>query len=484
MKIYLLNPPFVPNFVRCGRWQGAAARSGGLDYPKWLAYATGILEKENHEVRLVDAPANKLSREDIILDATKFGPDLIVVDTNFSSLSNDIAVTGSLKEHNGANTILVGPPTSQFPDQILGNDGVDMVARFEYDFTLKELAEAINDGNEWEKTKGISYKKNGKIVHNPLRELTTSEDLDNMPFVSKVYKEHLNIKNYFLSQSLYPEVQIFAGRGCPNLCTFCSWPVTLMGRKYRARSPENIADEFEWIRNNLPEVREIFIEDDTFTIKKKLVREFCDELKRRGLDLTWSCNARADLDYETMRLMKKAGCRLIIVGYESGSDEILKNIKKGITVEQIKQFNRAAKKARLMVHADFIIGLPGETKETAQKTLDLIKELKPNILQVAVATPLPGTEFYEWVNKNNFLLVTNMEESIDKKGFQKCIISYPDFTNTDIDIYVDRILKEYYLNTAYIPIAASNIFRKNGLQEIKGLANSAKVFLKYLERSK
>jgi len=481
VKIYLLNPPFVSNFVRCGRWQGASARSGGLDYPKWLAYATGVLE-EGFDVRLVDAPARKLDKEKVIKDVKKFRPDLTIVDSNFSSLSNDINVVESLKEHTGAETVLVGPPTSQFPEQILKNEGVDAVAGFEYDFTLKEIAEAIEKGNGFKEIKGISYKENGKIIHNPNREFTTSEDLDNMPFVSKVYKKHLNIKDYFLSQSLYPEVQIFTGRGCPHKCTFCSWPVTLMGRKYRARSAENIADEFEYVQDELPEVKEIFIEDDTFTINKKLVIEVCEEIKRRKIDVTWSCNARADMDYETMKKMKEAGCRLLIVGYESGSDEILKNIKKGVNTDQMNNFTNDAKKARLMIHGDFIFGLPGETKETADKTVKFIKELKPNILQVAVATPIPGTEFYEWVKNNGFLLVENLAESIDEEGYQKCIISYPGFTKEDIENYVDKALKGYYLSPLFILIAMKNILRKNGLHELKGMLMSARVFVKYVRR--
>jgi radical SAM superfamily enzyme YgiQ (UPF0313 family) len=233
-----------------------------------------------------------------------------------------------------------------------------------------------------------------------------------------------------------------------------------------------------------PEVKEIFIEDDTFTINNKLVREVCEEIKRRKIDVTWSCNARADMDYETMKKMKEAGCRLLIVGYESGSDEILKNIKKGVTTEQMKNFTNAAKKARLMIHGDFIFGLPGETKETADKTVKFIKELKPNILQVAVATPIPGTEFYNWVKENGFLLVDDLEDSLDKEGFQKCIISYPEFTKEDIENYVDRALKGYYLSPSYIPIAMRNILRKNGLQELKLMLRAATMFYKYLGRGK
>ena len=482
MRIYLLNPPFVPNFVRCGRWQGVAARSGGLDYPKWLAYATGVLEEQSHEVRLVDAVARKWDEETTIEDVEEFRPDLIVVETNFSSLHSDMQLTGLLKKTTGCKTVLVGPPTSQFAESILQNDGIDIVARFEYDFTLKEIADAIDKDKGFRNVKGISYKGNGKIVHNPDRRFTTSEDLDKIPFVSRVYKKHLNIKQYFLSQSLYPEVQIFTGRGCPFKCTFCSWPQTLMGGKYRVRSVQNVVDELQYIKEELPEVKEVFFEDDTFTIEQGRIRAICKEILDRKLKITWSCNARANLNYETLKDMKKAGCRLLIVGYESGSDEILRDIKKGITTKQMIEFTKDAKKAGLMIHGDFIIGLPGETKRTAEQTTRFIKELKPNILQVAVATPIPGTEFYRWVKENGFLLVNDMKESIDAQGYQKCIVSYPEFTKEDIEDYVDSALREYYLSFAYLPTAVKNILRRNGLREMQVMLRAAKAFRGYLGR--
>ena len=486
MKIYLLNPPFFPNFVRCGRWQGVAARGGTLNYPIWLSYATGVLEKEfPKNVRLVDAPAWKWSREQVIEDAKKFKPDMIVADTNFSSLRNDIEVVSELKKNiEGSKTILVGPSTSQFPDKILSNSGIDAVARFEYDSTVRDYAKAIENSNGFDKISGISYKKDGKIIHNEKREYISSEELDTIPFVSKVYKDHLNIKDYFLGHTLNPMVQLFTGRGCPNQCTFCSWPETLMGRKHRVRSVENVVNEFEYIIKELPDVKEIFLEDDTFTINKKRIKEVCGEIKQRGLNITWSCNARANLDYESMKTMKDAGCRLLDVGYESGSDTILKNIKKGITTEDSRKFTKDARKAGLMILADVIIGMPGETKETAEETIRFVKEVKPNIVQFSVATPMPGTEFYNWVKENKFLLVDDLEESLDKDGFQKCIVSYPDFTKEDIESYVDRGLKEYYLSASYIPVAMGNVLRKNGLHELNGMMKSAKVFFKYMGRNK
>lgn len=481
MRIYFLSTPSSPRFIRSARWE-AADRGGTAYYPLWLSYATGVLEKRYKKVRLVDAQVWNWSVDDVVNDVKKFNPELVVVDCAFSSLTSDIKVAETIKNNiKGAKTVLVGPPTSQFPEKIL-NDGVDIAARFEYDFTVRDIAEAIEDGKGLENIKGISYKKNGKIIHNPNRDFTSSEELDKIPFVSRVYKEHLNIKDYFLAHTLYPMVQIFTGRGCPNQCTFCSWPETLMGRKYRVRSVENVVDEFEFVVNELPEVKEIFIEDDTFTIDRKRVKEICEEIKKRRLDVAWSCNARANLDYESMKAMKEAGCRLLDVGYESGNDELLKNIKKGITTEEARRFTRDAKKSNLMILADFIIGVPGETKETVEKTIKFVKELKPELMQFSVATPIPGTEFYDWIKENNFFIVNDLEETLDEEGIQKAIISYPELTNEEIEKYVQNGIRDYYLSPFYIPIALKSILRKNGLSELRRMMISVKMFFNYLRK--
>jgi anaerobic magnesium-protoporphyrin IX monomethyl ester cyclase len=482
MKIYLLNPPFIQRYSRNSRW-AARCRGGALYYPIWLSYAAGVLEKEGFNVRLVDAPAWGWNLDRIKDDITNFKPDIIVGDSNFQSLTNDVTIVNKLRHITESISIVVGPPTSQYSEKIL-NMGIDIAARLEYDFTLKEVALAMANRSSLKNILGISYKEDNKITHNLDRPFVTSEELDQIPFVSHVYKRHLDVHHYFLNHTLYPMVQIFTGRGCPNYCTFCSWPTTLMGREYRSRSQENVVKEFEYILDNMPEVREVFIEDDTFTINKKRVREICREFIERGLDIAWSCNSRANLDKETMMIMKKAGCRLLDVGYESGNDELLRNMKKGITVEQSRKFTKDAKDAGLMILADFIVGMPGENKNTAQKTLDFAKEIKPNMVQFSSATPIPGTLFYDFVSKNGFLETEDIEKSLDPDAFQRCIISYPDFTRKDIEDFINRALKEFYLSPNFIPIAISNIARKNGWHELKVMTRSAMVFLEYLRGRK
>lgn len=246
------------------------------------------------------------------------------------------------------------------------------------------------------------------------------------------------------------------------------------------RSISSVLDELAWIEANL-NVKEVFFEDDTFTISKERVLEFCKGYQERGLSVTWSCNARANtLDLETMQAMTKANCRLLIAGYESGVDSILLAIKKGITTDQIRQFSKNARRAGLLVHGDFIIGLPGETKETIEQTRSLIWEVKPDILQVAVASPFPGTEFYNWCKDNEYLLTSDPNEYLDDSGHQKAIISYPALSNEEMVHVANEILREYYLSPGYVPLAVRQVFRKNAVAEAKRLWFSAKMFLGYV----
>jgi len=482
MKIYLLNPPYLPRFTRDMRWQDTG-RGGTLYYPIWLAYATGMLEQAGCQARLVDTAASGWDMPQVLIDIDLFRPDLIVVDTSFPSLNNDISIAETIKrDYPDTKTVMVGAPASQFAEKMLSSPGIDIVCRWEFDFVLRDLAEAIDEGESLQEVKGISYKEGPRTIHNPDREPSKSEDLDKIRFVSQVYKMHLNVKDYMLtySYSMHPEVQIFTGRGCPFKCTFCSWPQTLMGRTHRTRSVSNVLDEFAWVENEFKEVKQIFVEDDTFTVSKKHVMEFCQGYKERGLRIPWGAQARVGLDYETMRAMKEANCMMVDIGYESGSDVILRNVKKGITVEQIRSFAKEAGKTGLSIHGNWIIGLPGETKETIEATKRLIKETKADAITVAVVTPFPGTELYEWAKENGYLITEDPNEYLDERGHQKSIISYPELSSEQIRETVDAILKSYYLSPSYVPIALRRVFNKNGLNELKVLWRSAKAFLKYI----
>lgn len=475
MYVCMLNPPYMPYFVRSARWQ-EVGKGGTLYYPIWLAYATGIVEQQ-HPTVLIDAPAKGWDSKTTASYIARKSFDLIIIETSFPSLKNDLTVADFLKKHTGAKVVIVGPPASIFDQRILKSSSVDIVARYEYDFTISDVANVLNSRGDLKSINGISYKCNSKIIRNPDRQWIASEELDTLPFVSSVYKRHLNIKDYFLSSSMYPEVQIFTGRGCPFQCTFCLWPQTFMGRAYRTRSVKNVVDELDYIAEELPEVNEVIIEDDTFTADIKRVREICKEIMNRNLDVTWNCQVRALLDSETLKLMAKAGCRLVIVGFESADDTLLKNIKKGSSVSDARKFAENAHKAGLLVHADFMIGLPGESRTTIEKTRKLIKEIKPSVLQVSIATPFPGTEFYEWAEMNGYLVTNDPNNYLDKFGRQKSVISYPWLSAEEISRAVDEILREYYFSISYIPTLLRQVSRRHGLYELKRLLHSMKVYL-------
>lgn len=451
-------------------------RGGTLYMPIWLAYCVAQLD-ENHSVKFIDCIANKWTVNDVNKDIFTFHPGIILIETNFSSMGYDIKTAESIKEKNKYSKIIfVGPPMAQFGKQIIeSNDFIDYVATYEYDETVCEIADNLD--NNLQNIAGIIYKdSNGNIVCTKRRKLLDSNKLDNIPYVSKIYKKYLDLDNYYLSSSISPSLQVFTGRGCPNKCTFCSWPVNLTGTIYRVRSIKNVIDELKWVENNLPNIKEVFFEDDTFTINQNRVKLFCKLYKENKLRINWSCNARATLEYDTLVEMKKSGCRMVISGFESGNDCILKNIKKGINVIQIKQFSKNVKKANLMLHADFIIGLPGENRDTILKTRNLINEIKPDILQILLPQPIPGTEFYQWCKNNGYLLIENLDEYLDNGGYIKSIVSYPDINNNELEDEAKKILKDYYLSPNYILVVINQLMNKNMYFELKRIIKSAKSF--------
>jgi radical SAM superfamily enzyme YgiQ (UPF0313 family) len=260
-----------------------------------------------------------------------------------------------------------------------------------------------------------------------------------------VYARDLPIHSYHLPFTLHPYIAIYTGRGCPNLCTFCLWPQTFTGRAPRRRTVDNVIKEVRWIKKHLPQVKEIFFDDDTFTINLPWVEEFCRKIK--PLKVTWSINARADLNYALLRKLREAGCRYLIVGYESGNPEILKNIKKGVTVRKMRQFTKDAARAGLMIHGDFILGLPGETKETIEETFQLACALDNDTIQVSIATPFPGTEFYNLCQAKGFL---EGEAAVSQAGYQLPTISYPHLPANEIEEEVERFHTRFYFRPRYL----------------------------------
>lgn len=454
-------------------------------YPIFLGYATGSLEMNGHTAKLLDATASKdmVSVEKVLDVVRDFQPKLLIMHTVTSSVVNDAKVADAIKKQNPETKIaMVGPHVSAVAENTLSiSPSVDMVMRKEYDLIAVEMANKIEKGENYEDVKGITFRNSqNEIIQNEDAPDVPAEYLDQLPFASKVWAEHLNIKDYFYPSVLWPEVTIMTGRGCPFRCTFCDWPQNFTGHQFRSRSAKNIVDEFEWITQNLPFVKDIMIEDDTFTVDRNRVREICEEVIHRGLKVTWTVNSRADVDLETLKLMKKAGCRLVCVGVESSSQQILNNIKKGTNVQKIEQFFNDTKEAGVLVHACFMMGNRGETKETIKETVAFAKKVKPDTVQFFPIMVYPGTEAYEWAKTNGFLTIDseNWENWLLEDGTHNTIVSTDQLTAQELVQACDDARREFYMRPSFI---AEKIWE--GIttpSEFPRLVKSGRTFFKYL----
>jgi radical SAM superfamily enzyme YgiQ (UPF0313 family) len=337
----------------------------------------------------------------------------------------------------------VGPPVITSPDRALNEcPAPDFVCRREFDHSVVEFAQdkPLNE------ILRISYRKDGKVIHNPDR--LQVEDLDAMPWATKVYKRDLDVTRYNVPFFMHPYVALYLTRGCPAQCTFCLSPQTLSGHAWRKRSTNDVAAELAWAKQDFPEVREFYFDDDTFNIQKARTIDLCGKLKSLGL--TWSCNSRATTDYDTLKAMKEAGCRLLIVGFESGDPQILKNIEKGATVQRALDSARNCHELGLVLHGDFIFGLPGEARESIANTIRFAKRLDCETIQVSIAHALPGTELFDYAKQNGF--ITN-EAMSDEAGHQMAHIECPGLPAE----YVMEIVHKFYDEYFFRPKAAFRV---------------------------
>ncbi|HLW83940.1 MAG TPA: hopanoid biosynthesis associated radical SAM protein HpnJ [Candidatus Sulfotelmatobacter sp.] len=463
LKTLFLNPPSFENFDggAGSRWP-ATREIESFWYPVWLAYPAGMLEGS----RLLDAPSHHVSGEETIKIAKEY--EFLVLFTSTPGFPGDIRLANAIKAANPRIKIaFVGPHVTVLPEKSLRDCPViDFVCRKEFDYAVTDYAK----GKPLEEIAGASFLKDGKIVHNA--DAPQVQNLDDLPHVTEIYKRDLDITNYNVPFLLNPYVSLYTTRGCPAQCTFCLWPQTLSGHPWRKRSTDDVVAEMAKAKTLWPNVKEFFFDDDTFNIQKARTIELCAKLKPLGL--TWSCTSRVTTDYETLKAMKEAGCRLLIVGYESGDQQILKNIKKGATIERARDFTRDCHKLGLVIHGDFIMGLPGETHETINNTIAFAKELDVETIQVSVAHAYPGTELYDYAVSNGFMVGDN--KMVDEGGHQLAQIQYPGLPADDIMSAVHRFYDEYYFR----PKAVFRILRKAAFDsnDRKRLYKEAKSFLK------
>ena len=412
-------------------------------YPTWLAQPAAMVPGS----RLLDASADNLGVEETLKIAQEY--ELVIIHTSTPSFPTDAKFAELLKTRRPNILVgMVGAKTAVDPDGSLkATKAIDFVCREEFDYTCKEIAEKKPPAS----VRGVSYLgPDGRVIENVSQ--PTIHDMDALPFVAPIYQRDLNIDNYYIGYLKHPYVSIYTGRGCRSKCTFCLWPQTVGGHHYRVRSAKNVLAEARWIKENMPEVKELMFDDDTFTDLSKQNMERVYEIARglHALGWTWSCNSKANVPYESLKIMKENGLRLLLVGYESGDNQILLNIKKGLRTDIARRFTEDCRKLGILVHGTFILGLPGETRETIDRTIAFAKSINPHTIQVSLAAPYPGTALYRQAVENGWLKDTGGHNLVNDKGIQLAAISYPDLSEEEIYHGVERFYRAFYFRPSKI----------------------------------
>ncbi len=442
MKTLFLQAPSFDGFDGgAGSRYQARREIKSFWYPTWLAQPAALVP----DSRLLDAPVDELSVEDTLKIAE--GYDLVIIHTSTPSFPTDAKFAELLKARKPDVLVgLVGAKVAVDPEASLkASPAIDFVCREEFDYTCKEVAE----GRPFAEITGLSYKlPDGTVQHNPPRPMI--ENMDELPFVSPIYKRDLKINEYFIGYLKHPYISIYTGRGCRSKCTFCLWPQTVGGHRYRVRSAANVIAEAKWIKDNMPEVQELMFDDDTFTDTSNLERVHDIARGLHELGWTWSCNAKANVPYESLKIMKENGLRLLLVGYESGDDQILLNIKKGLRTDIAREFTENCRKLGIQIHGTFVLGLPGETKETIARTIRYAKEINPHTVQVSLAAPYPGTKMYDQAVENGWLEPSQDYNLVNDKGVQLALISYPHLSKEDIYHGIEQFYRSFYFRPSKI----------------------------------
>ena len=440
-KTLFLSPPSFDGFDGgAGARYQAKREITSFWYPTWLAQPAALVPGS----RLVDAPPHGQTVADVLEIAKDY--ELVILHTSTPSLANDVKCAEAIKAQNPNVQIgFIGAHVAVLPEQTLRESHViDFVCRHEFDYTCKELAE----DKPWDQIKGLSYRdSSGALHHTPDRDLI--HDWDAMPSVLPTYAENLDISKYFIGYLLHPYISFYTGRGCPAKCSFCLWPQTIGGHQYRAKSPAVVGREMEEAKALFGDrVREYMFDDDTFTIDKQRAIAISEHMKR--LKLTWSCNARANLDYDTLKQLRDNGLRLLLVGFESGNQQILDNIRKGIKLDVARQFMKHCRDLGITVHGTFMVGLPIETRETIEETIRFACEISPHTIQVSIAAPYPGTELYRQAQENGWFTDSAL---VAASGIQTSTLEYPGLSNAQIEDAVEQMYRQFYFRPkAIIPI--------------------------------
>jgi anaerobic magnesium-protoporphyrin IX monomethyl ester cyclase len=450
MKIFFINPPFLGRFSRAQRSPGII-KSGTMYYPYWLAHAAAVAEQFGHEINLIDCPAAGKSEAELASAVREFQPDLLVLESVTASWFSDLEVAANLKKNvPNAKICLSGTHvTAMWKESLEKEPAVDFVAIGEYDYTIRDIADELQKHTKgFANIAGMAYREAGQAVRTDDRELT--QDVDQLPWIAPIYKRFLNPKDYYFNLSYDPMIMLIGGRGCNSMCFYCVYPQVVHGHRYRHRSPENIVGEMLWVQENMPEIKEITFEDDNFGADRIFARRFAELVNEKKVKLPFFANLRTTVDFETLRALKQAGLRNTAVGFESGDNVILRNMRKGQNNDIQGKFVENAHKLGLLVHGCFMVGFPGETTETMQKTLDMALKIKPDSAQFYPVMPYPGTGAYAFYKEKGYLATNNFREWLTEEGGHRCVLNLPGLSPKEIEQFCEKAFKKFHFHPRYI----------------------------------
>ena len=489
MRVLFLNPPFHPRFSREQR-SPAVTKSGTLYYPKWLATAAGVAIQNGHDVDLVDSPAAGHTVQYVIDRVHARNIEAVICDTSTPSILNDVTVIESLVAAvPSLQVLLVGRHVSSLPTETLEcSPAIEAVAIREYEYTVRDWLEAKACGADLSYVDGLVWRRSdGEVITN--RPRAAIENLDELPFVTEVYKRFLRTSDYFYGHSLWPLVVFDTSRGCPYHCSFCVYPQTFSGHKMRYRSVNNVVDEFEFVTREMPEIKTVMLEDDTFIISKPRTLALAKELIRRGNKLPFDSNCRADIgaEKELLSTLHKAGARLFCVGFESGDVEVIHGMKKNNDDrrdskyhEEAFRFVQRCREAGIMVHGCFMVGNLNETPASMETTLKFAKKLRPDTAQFFPIMVYPGTTAYQEAKNRGYIQIQDWSEWLTKDGLHNSIVTLPNITHEELVSFCDRARRSFYLSPPYLVYKL-----KQSLKDRRELQRNLKGFFtlsKYLVR--
>ena len=452
LRTLFLHPPSFAGFDGgAGSRYQARREVRSFWYPTWLAQPAALVPGS----RLVDAPPADLTLADVLPLAREY--ELAVLHTSAPSFGHDVKVAEALKGENPRLRIgFVGAHVAvQREAALAASPALDFVCGTEFDFTIREIAE----GRPLASVAGVSYRDaSGELARTPERAVL--EDMDALPWVVDVYARDLDVDRYFIGYLQHPYVSLYTGRGCRSKCTFCLWPQTVGGHRYRTRSVDNVVAEIAHATRLFPTVKEYFFDDDTFTDDLPRAEAIARGLGRLGV--TWSCNAKPDVPAASLRIFRENGLRLLLVGYESGSQTILNNVRKGTRLDRVREFTRAARALGIKIHGTFILGLPGETRETIEATIRFAQEIDPHTLQVSLAAPYPGTALYRQAVEQGWL---ETDDLVDGRGTQASVIGYPHLPRAEIFQALETFYRRFYFRPRKLVALGAEMVRDRAVMK-------------------